>query len=331
MPVFSVIVPIYRVECYLEQCIESVLHQTFPDFELILVDDGSPDRCPQICDEYAAKDPRVKVIHKENGGLVSARIAGAEAAVGSFVACVDGDDWIADNYLQLFHDAILQYDPDILSCGDIETDGEHCVPKDPNYPCKLYTKEAIRKELFPFLLENSKGECFSGPVSGKVFRRALYVRNQKEVPHGISIGEDAACTKLCLCEADSFYQIGCCCYYYRTNPSSMTKSKKTLNPYEPKLLGEHFARHACEAIPDYAQQLARLVVHHLFNAVVTQFYEKIGYRKTVQKIRTVLKDPFYSQAIRDCKYSPSCCKGQLARFALRHRCFFLMWLYSKIK
>ena len=80
MPKFSVIVPIYNVEKYLKQCVDSILNQTYKDFELILVDDGSPDNCPAICDEYAQTDSRVKVIHKQNGGLVSARKAGSEIA-----------------------------------------------------------------------------------------------------------------------------------------------------------------------------------------------------------------------------------------------------------
>lgn len=92
----SVIVPIYQVENYLRQCLDSILTQTYRELELILVDDGSPDACPQICDEYAAKDTRVKVIHKKNGGLSDARNAGIAAATGDYVMFVDGDDWLAD-------------------------------------------------------------------------------------------------------------------------------------------------------------------------------------------------------------------------------------------
>ena len=90
----SVIVPIYRIEAYLPQCVESLLNQSFENFELILVDDGSPDGCPEICDAYAEKDPRVRVIHKENGGLVSARKEGLRNDRGKYIAFVDGDDWV---------------------------------------------------------------------------------------------------------------------------------------------------------------------------------------------------------------------------------------------
>ena len=91
---FSVIVPIYNVEKYLGECIESLINQTFKNIEIILIDDGSPDNSPKICDEYAEKDNRIKVIHKENGGVTSARKVGANAATGDYIVCVDADgDW----------------------------------------------------------------------------------------------------------------------------------------------------------------------------------------------------------------------------------------------
>ena len=87
----SVIVPVYKVEKYLRHCVDSILAQTYPDFELLLIDDGSPDRCPQICDEYAGRDARVRVIHKPNGGLISARNEGIRAAMGDYV-CIPIQD-----------------------------------------------------------------------------------------------------------------------------------------------------------------------------------------------------------------------------------------------
>ena len=92
-PKISVIIPIYRVEQYLCKCVESVLTQTYHDLEIILVDDGSPDGCGKICDEYAERDERVKVIHKPNGGVASARNAGLDAATGEWIGWVDSDDW----------------------------------------------------------------------------------------------------------------------------------------------------------------------------------------------------------------------------------------------
>lgn len=98
----SVIVPVYKVEPYLEKCINSILNQTYKDFELILVDDGSPDNCPAICDEYAKKDSRITVIHKQNGGVSSARNEGIKIAKGEFIWFIDSDDYIETNALEIF-------------------------------------------------------------------------------------------------------------------------------------------------------------------------------------------------------------------------------------
>ena len=93
----SVVIPVYRVESTLDRCVESVLRQHVDDMEVILVDDGSPDRCPQLCDEWARRDSRIRVVHKPNGGLSDARNAGIDIATGDYIAFVDSDDWIADD------------------------------------------------------------------------------------------------------------------------------------------------------------------------------------------------------------------------------------------
>ena len=101
MPKLSIIVPVYKVERYIERCISSLRNQTLTDIEIILVDDGSPDLCPQLCDEYAQKDSRIKVIHKANAGLGYARNSGLEIATGEYVAFVDSDDWLTEKYLEI--------------------------------------------------------------------------------------------------------------------------------------------------------------------------------------------------------------------------------------
>ena len=99
----SVIVPVYKVEKYLRQCLDSLAAQTLDDIEIIIVDDGSPDGCPDICDEYVAKDARMKVVHKKNGGLLSARKAGLAASCGDYIGFVDGDDWVEpDTFLNMY-------------------------------------------------------------------------------------------------------------------------------------------------------------------------------------------------------------------------------------
>ncbi len=113
---FSIVVPIYKVEKYLNQCVDAILNQTFKDFEVILVDDGSPDNCPAICDDYALKDNRVKVVHKENGGLADARNAGVKNASGEYLIFKDSDDyWDDENALAKIKTIIDETSPDVVT------------------------------------------------------------------------------------------------------------------------------------------------------------------------------------------------------------------------
>lgn len=116
--IISVIVPVYKVEQYLDECLESIVNQTYHNLEIILVDDGSPDRCPQLCDEWAAKDNRIKVIHKPNGGLSDARNVGIEAAGGQYLTFVDSDDFIVPDALETLHTLLHKTDAEI-SCGGV--------------------------------------------------------------------------------------------------------------------------------------------------------------------------------------------------------------------
>lgn len=127
MPKVSIIVPIYNVEKYLDRCMSSLLNQTLKDIEIIMVDDESPDNCPQLCDEYARKDERVKVIHKKNGGLGLARNSGLEIATGEYVAFVDSDDFVDINMYQELYSTADSYDSDIVYCGFYEYKNESNV------------------------------------------------------------------------------------------------------------------------------------------------------------------------------------------------------------
>lgn len=113
----SVIVPIYNVEKYLKKCVDSILRQTYVHLEVILVDDGSPDGCPQMCDEYALRDARVKVVHKRNGGLSDARNAGIDIAKGAYLAFVDSDDFIEKDMLEKLYYSLIKYQADFSLCG----------------------------------------------------------------------------------------------------------------------------------------------------------------------------------------------------------------------
>ena len=116
-PLISIIVPVYKVENYLDRCVQSLVDQTWSNLEIILVDDGSPDNCGAMCDAWAARDNRIKVIHKENGGLSDARNAGMAIASGTYMGFVDSDDYISSDMYQLLYDRMAADGSDIAACG----------------------------------------------------------------------------------------------------------------------------------------------------------------------------------------------------------------------
>lgn len=116
----SVIVPIYNVEKYLNRCVDSIINQTYKNLEIILVDDGSPDNCPKMCDDYAEKDSRIKVVHKENGGLSDARNAGMKVATGEYVSFIDSDDYVSLDFYETLFQTMIDNDSDIVECGVVK-------------------------------------------------------------------------------------------------------------------------------------------------------------------------------------------------------------------
>lgn len=147
MAKISVIVPAYKVEKYLARCIDSILDQTFTDFELILVDDGSPDNCGKICDEYAEKDCRIHVIHKENGGLSDARNAGLDWVFANsnseWVTFIDSDDWVDKYYLEYLYNSILTHKTKLAVCNYEKTYGEELSHKETRLNCRIIDVESF--------------------------------------------------------------------------------------------------------------------------------------------------------------------------------------------
>lgn len=176
----SIIVPVYNTDKFLHRCIDSILAQTYTDFELLLIDDGSKDSSGTICDEYAAKDVRVRVFHKENGGVSSARNMGLDNARGEWITFVDSDDWIDDNYLEALYGACIVSGSDIVFCG-----------------FRVVDKKILLAEKLPIIWQNNKSEdlnkyilCAWTSVWASLQRKSLYVDNAVRFLEGISYRED---------------------------------------------------------------------------------------------------------------------------------------------
>ena len=221
----SVIVPIFRIEKYLPKCIDSLLNQTFSDFELILVDDGSPDNCPKICDDYAKTDSRIKVIHKKNGGLVSARKEGLKNAAGTYITFVDGDDWVDKFYLDILFNLAELNDADLVVTGHFrEFDGkiETIKPK----MVGVYDEKELKSKILPYAIYNGEfcEHGISTYVWNKLFKTELLCDVLFDVPNEIIMGEDAAITFSYLTISKSLVISSTPLYYYRQRHDSIVKS-----------------------------------------------------------------------------------------------------------
>ncbi len=221
----SIIVPIYNVSAYLSACIESIQCQSFQDIEIFLVDDGSTDGCFEICEEYKQQDSRIRVIHKANGGLVSARKAGIRAASGDYIAFVDGDDWIEPDMYERMYKVITEQDVDIVMCSRYEDVGNTCKKVYHGIPEGRYGKEEMLYSVYPRMI--AKGDFFEygilPVVWDKLFRRECLEEYQLAVDERIVMGEDAACVYPCILNADSIYVMHQCLYHYRQSTSSIIK------------------------------------------------------------------------------------------------------------
>lgn len=308
---FSVIVPVYGVKDFISQCIESVLTQTFSDFELILVDDGSKDGSGDICDEYAKKDNRIKVVHKENGGLVSARKAGAKEAFGEYIVCLDGDDFLGKKYLEYFAETINKTSADIVMDGCVwwVNESKYTVAKvsDGFYGVTLkegfYDRTRMEKELFPDLIENKKSKSIQNSVWGKAFKRELYVPIQLSVSDHVHMGEDTCVVKPCIARANSFAVNGNAEYFYRQIESSMTRNTKSYKWEVPEIISRHLEKQISVSEFDFQQQVYRNCVHLLFNVC------------RAHKNFAGIKNEYYKKAIKEARFSFGS-KGWFARLIL---------------
>ncbi len=212
-PLFSLIVPIYNVEKYLGECVDSILNQSFGDFELILVDDGSRDNCPQMCDKYAEQDCRIKVIHKQNGGLSDARNAGLKIAIGEFVLFVDADDYIAYDSLLNIEKCVerqsCQIDVMFLEAYKVFVDGS-IVSLGDGYKADLINGQN-KNTVLEHLSELPK---YPGSACTKLIRRKLIIDNSLYFEKGL-LSEDIDWTISLLVLAENFAYCDAKYYYYR--------------------------------------------------------------------------------------------------------------------
>lgn len=212
LPLISVIVPIYKVEDYLDRCVSSIVNQTYPNLEIILVDDGSPDHCPAMCDTWAAKDARIKVIHKQNGGLSDARNAGMAAATGELMGFVDSDDWIAPDMYEQLYQRLTEDHSDMAACGVEMVWEDRTGSRMLTRPGSLVLE---REEAMRAIIEES---WLKQPVWYKLYKTALV----RDIPFPIGkCHEDVFWSYQAVGAANRVSVFDAPCYFYRQRSNSI--------------------------------------------------------------------------------------------------------------
>ncbi len=245
-PLISVIMPVYDVEAYLPQAISSVLAQRMADFELILVDDGSPDRCGALCDEAAAQDKRIRVLHQRNRGLSAARNAGIDLARGQWLFFVDSDDFLHPDCLQALYVSAQDAQADIALCGVCKTDATG-VPLERQWPRlasqTLSQQDALRAVSNPHFLV----------AWNKLYRREIFATLRYPEGH---LNEDDFLAVSLYATATRVVTVSDCYYYYRQTPGSIMKCRKTLRHLDEAAAFAHCIEQLCALhVPDAIAQL----------------------------------------------------------------------------
>jgi glycosyltransferase involved in cell wall biosynthesis len=223
----SIVVPIYNTDKYLRQCVDSIIGQTFSDFELILVDDGSSDKSPKICDSYARKDDRVTVIHQPNGGQTKARKAGLNVAKGEYIYFVDSDDWLELNALDVVCKCAVDNNADIVTFDNFFNYSDHQIPTKQPVPSGCFDKKGMIEHIYPRMIYSGRFFYFGiyAAMWNKIFRRSILTPNMINVDERIKLGEDGVTTFATFLDAERICVLsGQYLYHYRDNNISLTRS-----------------------------------------------------------------------------------------------------------
>lgn len=222
----SIIVPVYNVELYLNTCLDSIRAQTYRNFEVVLVDDGSTDSCGKICDEYSNRDDRFKVIHKKNGGLMSAWKKGLEYAKANLIMFVDSDDWVEKNTLEIFYNEYLKTKAEVICCSFFHSFKNKDIPDDHTVKPGFYNKKRIENEIFPVLINDGKPLSRGVRICrwAKLINKELLVNNLFWTDDQITIGEDLNIMFPIILETSSIDILSeQYLYHYRSNDESIMK------------------------------------------------------------------------------------------------------------
>ena len=332
MPKLSIVVPVYNVEKYLNQCIDSILGQSFTDFELIIVNDGSSDRSGSICDEYAQADQRVTVIHTENHGVVTARRTGVDCARGEYTAFVDSDDWVDADFYQCIFDEAGETNADVFICSRVNTGGI-CI-ETTSFHFGYYGKCELENIVFPRMMYDISSERYHIKPSlwDKVFRTKLIKEVYKSVDPVVTLGEDAVCTYPCIAQANSLFILkNDACYHYREDHVSMVNNCDVRLLQRVCALAVNMNRQFSELPKIFNNQVQHFIAYNGLYAAnqVLLFNRQQRLCKRIQAVKEFFSSSMvaYSLQVSQCAECSFKLKLKLRLAAKKHT--HLLWLLLK--
>ena len=292
MPLVSIIVPVYKVEKYLKRCVDSLTNQTLRDIEIILVDDGSPDNSGKICDSLQEKDCRIKVIHKSNGGLSSARNEGVKIAKGQYIGFVDSDDGVAlDMYEKMYSVAKRENVDFVMSDYQrICADGR-CYLKVLDIPAGLYKRDQIRRVIFPNLIMGENIEY--GPLLSVwhcLYDSNFLRKNHITFDEEVRWSEDNIFSSFVGYYASSFYYMkGEGLYYYYQNPGTITTSYRKGAWQVYKTMNQHIKKFFADKNDiDFSNQIYLHLIYYACNCIGQT--AQLSAKERKEQIRQILND-----------------------------------------
>ena len=318
----SIIVPCYKVEAYLARCMDSLLNQTLSNIEIILVDDGSPDICPQLCDDYANKDPRVKVIHKQNEGLGYARNSGLEIAKGEYVAFVDSDDFVSTNMYESMYMEAKEHHVDAVFCnffteqpnGTWHNSDE--VKSNPNCSGKMVRQFMLDMIASP--PHKSAERLFQMSVWHAIYKRSIILKNDLKFLSEREVGsEDIPFQIDFLKNANSIAYIQDPYYYYCYNGKSLTTTYK-MDMFERYKNLYHVLREKTAEMPDALVRVNRFFIG--YSRYCIRHVAVLNTQEGKASLGELLEDDVWKQVNRDFKPSYLPAMQRIFYWLTRHKC-----------
>lgn len=272
----SIIIPVYGVEKYLEECLDSVINQTYSNLEIILIDDESPDQCPVICDEYALKDNRIKVIHKKNGGAGSARNAGLKICTGEYICFVDSDDYVYPNYVEkLVSEAVRQKAEIIVSNFDYLYQNKKKTEKE-----LMKTNEFSSVEYLEEFLINWNCSLIWNKIFKKDILKSLFFVEGRRI-------DDEFFTYQAVIKAKKIVQIEDCLYVYRMRKSSVMNS--SVSRYEKMLEDQvDYFTERYDKVTEKYPELKKVYLENLMDNMIRWKRQSADYPEMKQKVKKII-------------------------------------------